>query len=136
MAQTENFNRENVLKALADIVDEYGTDFRYRDPGTARNCMYSENGEPSCLVGHVLARVAPGTFKQIAEWEDECGESCSVLDLGDNDVAGVPLNADSERETLLLIDALYYAQCAQDIGNTWGEAENAARAVLGESPRA
>ncbi len=131
------FTREAVLKTLADIVDEYGADHVYEYSNS--QCYYSDaDGNPSCIVGHVIYRLDPETFARIYAWENgengDYGErtSCAVRSLGNE---GFELGWESEREAASIIDALGHGQATQDLGGTWGEAEDTVRAVLGEAPR-
>lgn len=125
---TYKIDEEEAFQALRDVVKQFGADYRYREPGSYdRACMYSEaDGQPSCLVGHVLARVAPDLFATIHEqehgrgYEEEVG-SFPILHLTDR------FDVDVTDDTLTTLEAVQYAQ---DSGRTWGEALTRANITL------
>jgi hypothetical protein len=57
----EQIDKRRALELLIDVVDQYGEDVVYEKvehvsgSGVAV-CHYQYKGQPSCLVGHVLAR--------------------------------------------------------------------------------
>lgn len=53
-----------VLAVLDEIVAEFGDDYRYKDH--YEFCAYrSEAGQPQCIVGQVLARIAPELLPRV-----------------------------------------------------------------------
>lgn len=127
----QNFTRENVTAALKDIVAEYGEDYVY--PAAGATCTYSqpEDGKlvPSCIVGHVIYRLAPEAFAVIADLEaiTNFGDSSPAQEvlrgaLGDFGVQDNSAHLDPLTEDRDLVYALTEAQGAQDTGHTWGQA--------------
>lgn len=133
---TSKFNRDDVLTTLASIVDKYGAEHVYEH--AMSTCRYSNaDGTPSCIVGHIIYWLEPEVFERIHEYEwrngsDDGPESCAVRYLGEN---GLELDYENESEAEFLVEALTQGQRAQDFGKTWGEAEDAIRATLGEGSR-
>lgn len=119
----ERIDARRALELLIDIVDQYGEDTVYEKVplnvgGTiiysqGVGCRYQVNGQPSCLVGHVLARA--GVSTEALEDMDASGLSIinSYAAVGDTDARAV----------------LQAAQSAQDTGATWGEALKNAKAM-------
>jgi hypothetical protein len=114
----EQIDKRRALELLIDIVDQYGEGVVYeRVPkvagGSGMVCQYQDRGQPSCIVGHVLARagVPMNTLYEL----DVCGTPADRLnrDVGVDGQAAQVLNA---------------AQCVQDAGKTWGEALASAEA--------
>lgn len=95
--------------------DEYGT---HRE---AMECHYTNsNGKPSCLVGALLAEVAPGKLKSlhVYEWEDRYGpQVVASTELVGVNPTGVDLSELFEEDALELI---HRVQRRQDDGNSWG----------------
>jgi len=135
-----DFNRTTVTATLERVVAEYGEDYVY--PKAGATCSYSEQGEPSCIVGHVIAALNPEAFEKIAELEDATGVSGSATSvvLGnwehtdwssavdeDEDLNAVTLTEDGR-----LASALNEAQRQQDAGATWGIALSAFYTALAE----
>ena len=95
--------------------DEYGEDQR------AMECHYTDsNGKPSCLVGALLAEVAPEKLKSLHsyEWEDLYDPQVVASNglVGVNPT-GVDLSELFEEDALELI---HRVQRRQDGGNSWG----------------
>ena len=95
--------------------DEYGEDRQ------ASECHYTDsNGKPSCLVGALLAEVAPWKLKSLYsyEWQDryEPQVVASTELVGENPI-GVDLSELFEEDALELI---HRVQRRQDDGNSWG----------------
>lgn len=107
------FTREDVLYAAREALAEKGEDYIY----LKRECVYAEDGVPSCFVGHVVYILDPEAFAQLAEREDEYGtESVKFLMGSDDDY--LPLyfwTADAA-------DLLAIVQDGQDRRKTWGDA--------------
>ena len=96
--------------------DEYGEDQE------ALDCHYTDrNGKSSCLVGALLAEVAPGKLKTLHsyEWQDryepQVVESTELV--GENPT-GVDLSELFEEDALKLV---HRVQRRQDDGYSWGE---------------
>lgn len=96
--------------------DEYGVDRE------ALNCHYTDSsGNPSCLVGALLAEVAPGKLKALHsyEWDDRY-DPTAVASIGLVGVnpTGVDLSELFEEDALKLV---HRVQRKQDDGYSWGE---------------
>ena len=95
--------------------DEYGEDQQ------AMECLYTDsNGKPSCLVGALLAEVAPEKLKSLHgyEWEDlyDPNVVASTGLVGVNPT-GVELSELFEEDALNLVHGV---QRMQDSGYSWG----------------
>lgn len=115
------------------IVNEHGYEYQYiheqyqNEYGVSQEveyCLYTTaDGKPSCIIGHLLRRVAPGALKQLhtTEWGDygTIGpESLTVLEL-DGYRKGVPdLTKLFEEDALPF---LWSVQMEQDSGASWGK---------------
>ena len=118
---TNKISTEAVTEAITRIVKERGEDFVYQ--GTADgNYAYTEaNGSPSCLVGCVLAEVAPEFLAEIhrAEYPDGTYRASSVFRLSSLErvlgLTEIPLEDEA-------ITALRVAQIQQDEQAEWGYA--------------
>ena len=96
--------------------DEYGEDQQ------SFECHYTDrSGKPSCLVGALLAEVAPGKLKTLHsyEWQDryEPQVVASAELVGENRT-GVDLSELFEENALKLV---HRVQRRQDDGYSWGE---------------
>lgn len=113
------FTREEVTAAIEEAVAEKGNDYIY--PNYDYGCSYAdENGEPSCIVGHVVAKLDPEKFAAVVDLEDGPGGSWPVYRRSDYEFQKVVGFGDIfDDET---IRALSAAQSRQDKGDTWGEA--------------
>lgn len=111
----ETLTPRRALELLIDVVEAYGEDTVYeRVPHhTGSRCVYVNEGKPSCLVGHVLVRA--GCQVDVLQRFDD-GVPAGVIHWHIPQVSG-----DAAR----VLDA---AQTSQDIGYTWGEALEAAKA--------
>ena len=106
---------EQVSETLEEIVAEHGADYYY--PQANESCFYTERGPggvtvPSCIVGHVVARLDPDTFKKIAVYEAD-GDTLDARNLPS--LVGLDMEADA-------VEALQQAQFRQDEGESWGGA--------------
>lgn len=143
------FTRDAVSEALHKAVETKGADYVY--PDWNFGCHYAdaeaEYQAPSCIVGHVVAALDPELFQNWAEYERQAqGDSFSVRDAmyGDEyDYAEVldedglwvgvgeaqkfrkALSADDRTR-----DALLAAQRVQDLGQPWGDAQEAFDRVM------
>lgn len=115
---TNIIKTQDVINAIEAAVAAKGADYVYnRIEGS---CYYHdingsvENPTPSCIVGFVLAAVAPEVFAQISEREDMYGTSMGINELYNK------YDIRFEDENVVL--ALGHAQGWQDSGKPWGEA--------------
>ena len=127
------FSMADVIKAMQEVVDEQGEDYEYESIGGA--CYYGDrDGNPSCIVGHVIHKLDPEAFDHVVKIEREW-DSCAAKGLTRvADGAGL-----SESNRYLPEDfwdantafVLQAAQGAQDLGSPWGsvlvQAEQRAR---------
>ena len=96
--------------------DEYGEDQQ------AMECHYTDsNGKPSCLVGALLAEVAPEKLKSLHsyEWEDLYDpQVVASTELVGVNPTGVDLSELFEEDALKLVHGV---QRRQDDGCSWGD---------------
>ena len=98
-----------VLEAMRELVKEFGVDYVY--PAIEdEECTYARDGAPSCIVGHIAARLDPELFQRMAAEEDEHG----AFSVGSHD--NYLHGAFGEATQLLR-----HAQIVQDVGDTWGD---------------
>lgn len=110
----EELTYERALELARKIVSEFGEDYVYPEnhkergasAASAPSCMYVHDGQPSCLVGHVLYR-----------------HGVSIKDLVDREflsawevAAGLVASDEKTRQFLEAV------QVAQDKGTTWNQA--------------
>lgn len=110
----ETIDARRALELLIDIVDQYGEDFVYqrvtRFDGEV--CVYTDNGQPSCIVGHALVRAGcPDTVLGILN-----------RDMGAMNISSVASEVDDDACRIFS-----RAQGLQDVGRTWGDALQAAK---------
>lgn len=135
---------EEVLKALDEAVAERGADYVYERAEHGDQCQYSLDGQPSCIVGHVLAKLDPEKFQQVVEYEQTTGSSFPfyAFDRGDGRNLYGDLIASEEFEPgeptypTLEVDEkaaeiLRIAQREQDGARPWGEAVEKAKKEAG-----
>lgn len=97
-----------VMTAMEAVVAEAGEDFVYTTEDNFYSCRYLDDGEPSCIVAHVVATIAPEAVPELKEFE-----YLNALDLNLSTVIFDPQAA----------QFLLSAQSIQDSpGKTWGEA--------------
>lgn len=107
-------DKATTKRLLDEAVAARGEDYVYEQP-IADWCVYTYDGKPSCIVGHVL---------------DAAGIPLEELERGDAGYWGAGrLVENLENKGLLETDygtrqALIGAQWRQDDGDTWGEAVN------------
>lgn len=107
-------NLAEVMTAMEAVVAEAGEDFVYTDQKSPV-CHYLEDGEPSCIVAHVVAAISPEAVPELGEFE-----YLNALDLNLSTVIFDPQAA----------QFLLAAQSVQDSpGKTWGEALAHAKSV-------
>lgn len=101
-----------VMTAMEAVVAEAGEDFVYTDESHTA-CRYLVDGEPSCIVAHVVAAITPEAVSELEEFE-----YLNALDLNLSTVIFNPQAA----------QFLYDAQFVQDApGETWGKALTVAK---------
>ena len=133
------------LKKLRRIVNERGHEYVYEAPeytdadGDLRQgdeCYYTTpEGKPSCLVGALLAGVAPGVLSKLNnyEWadlyEDGAPQVVPVFELyGErSQISGVDLQ---DYFTIEALRVLNRVQDEQDAGKSWGTAVDSAAAII------
>lgn len=123
-----------ITEALNKAVEEKGGDYIYITPDgyqaypeSGLSCRYSDHdGNPSCIVGFVVAALDPEGFAKLAQHEESEGESFGVDLIDEYDFA--------KFEAYETISALQAAQSVQDDGMPWSYAQEAYNRVLaGES---
>lgn len=121
---------ETVIKALEEVVAEKGEDYVY--PNAGAECLYAIDGEPSCIVGHVIARLDPETFQQVVEFEDVngsfgAGKFGTGVDAYVDYWGSYPAFGDNNVKKVLVS-----AQIAQDAGYEWKVALKEAKKTAAE----
>lgn len=114
-APTEPLDAVTALRLLREVVAER-PDHVYQNPeGEGAGCVYTHQGKPDCLVGHVLAR---------AGFDIELIARLDGHGLIDDAVAetGLPVSGDA----VTILDA---AQDVQDTRRPWRDALAAAEAA-------
>lgn len=107
--------------ALAEAVVEVANERPDHVYETANTdvCLYQVDGQPSCIVGHALARLgAPAELLRTLDSEE--------LTIGSAFVDVEALERDDKDEA----EFLHRVQNAQDIGVPWGEAVRRARSDM------
>lgn len=114
---------EQMLEALRQSVAAQGEGFVYGYVDETDACVYIDNdGAPSCLVGHALSRLLPGTWREVPGVE------------GNTDARSLDTNEEFlEYDAKLVAEA---AQMSQDLRETWGEALSAAEEIYSDIARA
>jgi hypothetical protein len=113
--------RSKAIAALEEAVAEKGEDYVYRTDNPGGQCYYSVDGEPSCIVGHVFAKLDQELFRDVADWEARYHQSMSVRTVRTRWPSRMDYDA---------LEALSMAQVYQDAGRTWGQAVKAATSVV------
>ena len=110
---------EDVLRVMIEVVEEYGRDYVYqRQPGPGGpndKCVYIKDGQPSCLIGHVLVRLGVDV-----SFLTDRNSALIASHLFDSPEANRPW-------TPMAGAVMEAAQLAQDVGDTWGKALDDAR---------
>lgn len=116
---TEVIPTEKVTEAIRKIVAE-SPDFVYKGYSGGLYGYADDEGNPSCLVGCVLAEVAPDLLARLHEGEKIADESAafSLTNLANLGVYELPFKRH-------IIRALCRAQETQDAGYSWGMALDA-----------
>lgn len=108
---------KGAIGLLRLVVFEKGADHTYsRVPGSfGPVCVNFYDGEPSCIVGHVLANLGVSAEKAA---EMEVSHNVSVVNVARNlKRCGYEWEIGEDA-----VDLLEEAQTLQDNGHTWGEA--------------
>lgn len=130
-AETILIDTDRALALLHEVVDP-DPGFVYR-PGTSAqgnsSCVYVRDGEPSCLVGHVLARagVAVEDLARMDEGTPDSGTEDEPAGDGDSESAFEVLWENGALPDYLEVthdaaDILIHVQSRQDQGTPWGDA--------------
>lgn len=109
------------VEILDELVEEFGSDYVYNN-GLRGQCDYVRDGKPSCIVGHVLAKV---------------GVPIERLEVADTALSGGGMTAATllrrlAEEEVLTCDVptgtlLSEAQYNQDARETWADSVKAAK---------
>lgn len=131
------FTYEDVIEAAREVVAEKGASYSYEYPLVeyedeetgephmmeSPECLYAApDGAPSCIVGHVVAKLDAEAFEQLKRAEIRYGA----------EVAGKLTKLEYLPEDFWDVEAetaMAYAQAKQDSGRPWGEALDAAEAA-------
>lgn len=131
-AETILIDTDRALALLHEVVDP-NPGFIYQ-PGKnpdsgASACLYVRDGEPSCLVGHVLARagVAVEDLARMDEGTPDSGTEDEPAGDGDSESAFEVLWENGALPDYLEVtpdaaDILMHVQSRQDQGTPWGDA--------------
>lgn len=128
MAEKKVYTNAEISAALKKALEVKGDDYVYEKDSNG-GCHYAVNGEPSCIVGHVLHALDPEMFEAVADFEGDYDKS-----RGDNTFRNVAqsLNLPFHGDQVI---ALARVQRDQDAGETWGLAVAVEWiAALGEQP--
>lgn len=112
----ETIDARRALELLVDVVDQYGEDTVYERITVKGRpvCLYVHDGQPSCLVGHALAKA---------------GADVEMLESLNPGVAALSLDVHVPNVDSGAAAVFQAAQSVQDYGGMWGEAiDNAKRA--------
>ncbi|QJD49867.1 hypothetical protein QDW19_gp52 [Microbacterium phage AvGardian] len=111
---------ESVAEAIDQLVVERGEGYVYpSDEG----CYYSfEDGTPGCIVGAVMAKLAPEVYEKVALYE-------APVDDGNGGTRRVSVGSVFALDALYglglardFLDVLRDVQTVQDTKGTWGDA--------------
>lgn len=110
---------ERATEEMEAVVAKFGEGYRY--PGVEEaSCKYVKGGEPSCLVGQVLARIGVDV-EDLIELDELVDQRIGrIIDSG-------VLGAEVPKSVKY---GLMTAQEKQDQGYTWGEALFAYKGVV------
>lgn len=117
---------EGAIGLLRMVVFEKGADFRYQKVASPNGypwCVNFHEGQPSCIVGHVLANLGL-TGEDAGRWR-VAGDVGVSETFGRLDGTEFGWTADTDAADILTI-----AQSQQDNGMTWGEALSAAEGLV------
>lgn len=120
-------NGRQALTLLKKVTLDKGADHRYQapDPDKPGQCYNVWEGQPSCIVGHVLAELGldAGSYERYGV-QDREGVLSTAYRLNTSDF---PWHISPIAQQVLLA-----AQAAQDDGASWGFAVLVAEDVLGK----
>ena len=105
---------DEALESLKRAVALKGEDYLYQYPVGVDSCEYKVGGAPACIVGHVLADLAPDFFESVIKGGRNRQEFRSLVSATDLDI---------EPDASLLLAEV---QWKQDNRMAWGEALEAA----------
>lgn len=103
----------DTLDLLRVVIAEHGATTIYQIPEIYDTCVYTVDGQPSCLVGHCLVKAG-----------------ISAAALVDEDCTIDELELEHLRLTDGAVQVFLAAQEAQDAGEMWSEALRAAGVAL------
>jgi hypothetical protein len=115
----QRITHEDVLRVMAEVVEEYGQDYVYQECGEM--CVYIKGGKPSCLIGHVLVRL--GVDVGFLTDRNSSRISSHKFSSWGGDLPW----------TGLATRVMQAAQSIQDTGGTWGRALAAASSAAQDS---
>ena len=121
-------NEEQAVELLQKAVETRGRDYVYQkrigpvsaSKGEGERCSYTYGGEPDCLIGVALS-LAGWTPEMLSELDVGLRGGVPISTLGRELMEFGPLVSPTARAVLQA------AQDAQDAGETWGAALDAAR---------
>lgn len=99
--------------AIEKAVDDKGADYIY-NPDLTRECTYTEDGEPSCIVGTALINLG---FEANPDWDYPIQRDGFLGDTAADTI--LPYFFDTPQN---VVTAARKAQRVQDEGGTWGAA--------------
>lgn len=124
----KKINAYEVLRLLTKAVNLKGEDYVYPRKSSGMACHYAFNGEPDCIVGHVLVDLGipvedlmfrPGALTAADIARGSIGTNFADLEAW----YGLKFTKTAE-------EMLVKAQFCQDIQHTWGWALEEARKAL------
>lgn len=116
---------EQALLMLKGLVLDKGADFRYVKPGDGSTCVNFWDGQPSCIVGHVLDRMGPAMAPIMGNDANEWGIRLLHQIMSDWENWDWEFTSDAVR-------VLETAQEWQDMGWPWGVAVQMAEKTLAD----
>ena len=100
--------------AIEKAVADKGADYVYNPDSTRGECTYTEDGEPSCIVGTALINLG---FEATPDWDDPIQRDVVLEDTTADTI--LPYFFDIPQN---VVTAARKAQRVQDEGGTWGVA--------------
>lgn len=107
--------------AIEKAVADKGADYVY-NPNNTRACTYTEDGEPSCIVGTALINLG---FEATPDWDYPIQHDVVLEDTAADTI--LPYFFDIPQNVVV---AARKAQHDQDNGSTWGDALNAYKTAV------
>ena len=102
---------KDISAALKSALDAKGDDYVYENRD---KCLYAIDGQPSCIVGHVLKEIDPDAFERVVQFESDRYQNRGDTSFGN---VAVALKLDFDEDQLR---ALKRMQREQDSGTPWG----------------